>query len=156
MRRATHAFTLLEIMLAVIVGVMVLSLAVPSISGLMEEKRVRASFDAFDAIVAEALNRSITDHRAQRIVWDKEKIVLLGGEDAGKAENPRELPIGEDEDYRVEFPAALVKNPRPEWTIWPTGTCEPVIVHYHGPRGDWRAEYDPLTVRPAFSTNAKS
>jgi Tfp pilus assembly protein FimT len=44
MRRGLHhagAFTLLEISLAVVIGLMMLSLALPSMSGLFAEQRLR-------------------------------------------------------------------------------------------------------------------
>jgi prepilin-type N-terminal cleavage/methylation domain-containing protein len=41
-------FTLLEIMLAVAIGLLVLLIAVPSISGVLEERRLHAAMESFD------------------------------------------------------------------------------------------------------------
>ena len=45
----------------------------------------------------------------------------------------------------LERPAAMAKNPPPEWIFWHSGICEPAIITYKGPEGAWKAQYDPLT-----------
>lgn len=155
MRRSPNlrGFTLLEVMLSVIIAVMVMAVAVPSVNGLLEERRMRASFEAFDALVGKALERSLAEREPQRIVWQRDRIVIAAGATESPSADAPGIAVSREENYQVEFPAALTPKPEPEWTIWPTGTCEPVIVHYKGPEGKWSAVYDPLTVMPKLSTD---
>jgi hypothetical protein len=41
-------------------------------------------------------------------------------------------------------------KPPAEWTFWPNGVCEPVVVSYKGPAGRWQARFDPLTAHGTF------
>lgn len=149
MLRCRRGFTLLEICLAIMVGLFLVTMAVPSVSGLLEERRAMQSFEALDALVQEAHARSLTERRAFLLAWETERIVLRPEQPAGKDEKRGlgEIPTSRENGYTVEFPAALVKNPAPVWTFWPSGTCEPAIVRYQGEHGAWLARYDPLTVR---------
>jgi type II secretory pathway pseudopilin PulG len=145
-------FTLLEVCLAVLIALFLVTLAVPSVGGLLAENRMRRSFDALDDLAREAQTRSTDERRSFVIEWERERVVLRPEEPANPEEERGlgELPIGKDEQYAVEFPAALEKEPPPVWTFWPTGTCEPVVIRYDGAGGKWIARYDPLTVRAAW------
>ena len=47
---------------------------------------------------------------------------------------------------KLTLPAALSNKPAGEWVFWPTGTCEPAVVHFEGRAGTWTANYSPLTA----------
>jgi type II secretory pathway pseudopilin PulG len=145
-------FTLLEVCLAVLIALFLVTLAVPSVGGLLEENRRRRSFDALDDLAREAQIRSTEERRSFVIVWERERIVLRPEEPANTEEERGvgELPIDGDHQYSVELPAALQKEPPPVWTFWPTGTCEPVVIRYEGSGGKWIARFDPLTVRAVW------
>ena len=148
MRRSNHAFTLLEIMMAVLIGIMIIAVAIPSLDGLIDERKARAKFDAFEALVEEGLRVSMNSGAPTQLIWEQERVVLISLNDGDEL---RELPIEEKERYRVEFPAALVPEPPARWTLWPTGTCEPAVIRYSGRDVKWEAIYDPLTVEAEYS-----
>lgn len=143
------AFTLVEIVIAISILMLVLLLAVPSLNGVLADKRLRRSFDGFNALVREAQERSVAEHRAYLIVWE-DKSVALRPEVFAKKEPATEaaaLPLARGEVLELTLPAALIKNPPGKWIFWPSGICEPAIVHFKGHDGTWTANYSALTAR---------
>lgn len=148
------AFTLLEICLAIFIAMLLVTLAVPSVSGLLAERKIKRSFDAFDALAHEAQSRSLTEQRAYVLAWDEDRIRLRPQLPKAKEpvlDNPH-LDFVDHETFDLDLPAALLKKPARQWVFWPSGTCEPATVIYHGTAGEWTASYDPLTVRADFAT----
>jgi type II secretory pathway pseudopilin PulG len=144
-----RAFTLIEIVLVVFISMLLLSLAVPSLLGVMADKRLRRSLDSFNDLVRQAEERSVKEQRAYLIVWEKEKAVLRP-EEFMKDEEIQpiaEFPLDRGERLKLSLPAALMKNPPAEWIFWPSGTCEPAIVEFRSRSGSWKASYSPLTGR---------
>jgi len=143
-------FTLLELCLGVVIALMLVLIAVPSVRSVLEEQRLHRSFEAFDALVTKARMKSINERRAYALAWRDEGIELLPLEkkegEQGGAE-PETLPFSKEEEYALERPAAMGEKPPPIWTFWRSGACEPVIVSYTGPEGAWKARYDALTAR---------
>ncbi len=150
-------FTLLEMLLAVFIAVMVITVAVPSVSGVLAEQRMKRSFEAFNRFVRKAQEFSMKERMTYRIRFETRSIALEPADVGGisEAENPPDmvLPLKRDERLDLRLPAALIPDPPAEWTFWPNGTCEPAVVTYHGPNGDWQAAYDPLTGIPEFRTD---
>jgi len=146
---ARLAFTLLEIVIAISIMMVVLLLAVPSLNGVLADKRLRRSFDGFNGLVRQAQGRSVAEHRAYLIVWG-DKGVALRPEVFAKKEKPTEtaaLPLAHGEALKLTLPAALTKKPPGEWIFWPSGICEPAIVQFKGRDGTWTADYSALTAR---------
>ncbi len=142
-----HGFTLLELCLAVMIGMLLMSIAVPSVTGMLREQRLRESFDAFDDFVRGAQSKAIKERRMVVMVWDKEGISLDSPdltEEEAKSKTER-FSFAEDATWNLERPAALVKNPVWEWPFWRSGACEPVVVNFESPAGTWSAEYNGLT-----------
>jgi len=142
-------FTLIELAIAVVILILLMMLAVPSMSGVMADRRLRRSLDEFNAVVREAQERSVTEHRAYLIVWQSGKLGLraeglLKGE---SAEPTWKWKLAKNESLKIDFPAALVEKPPAEWIFWPTGNCEPAVVTYRGKDGTWKANYSALTGR---------
>src|SRR5438067_1594331 len=148
-----RAFTLLEICLAVFIAALIAVAAVPSIQGIVEDRKARHAFDTFDALAREAQNRSVTERRAYVLIWDKDGIAVRPQEPKDKNEEKgvSRMDFAEKQKLEIQFPAALVKNPAPEWTFWPTGTCEPAVIISTGESDKWTATYEPLTGRGLFS-----
>src|SRR5207302_2965116 len=68
--------TLIEIIIAVAILTILLLMAVPSLSGVLADRRLRASLDEFNNLVRQAQERSVAEHRPYLIVWgDKDVIV---------------------------------------------------------------------------------
>ena len=124
-------------------------LAVPSMSGVLADKRLRKSLDSFNAIVREAQERSMIERRAYLIVWQDGKIGLRPeGLLRGESPEPEmKIKIAKNESFRVSFPAALIDDAPAQWIFWPSGNCEPAMVSYQGRDGKWTANYSALTVR---------
>jgi type II secretory pathway pseudopilin PulG len=147
--RSRGAFTLIEIVITVFILVMLMLLAVPSLNGVIANKRLHRSLDGFNALVHEAQERSVAEHRAYLIVW-ADKSVSLRPEAFAKDEEHKAVstfPVERGSELKLTLPAALTKNPPGQWIFWPTGTCEPAIVEFKGRDGAWTADYSALTAR---------
>src|SRR5437763_17010828 len=75
--RRSPAFTLVEIVIAVAIMSTLLLLAVPSLEGVLADRKLRASLDAFNKLVRQAKERSISEHRPYLIVWNDKYIFVL-------------------------------------------------------------------------------
>jgi type II secretory pathway pseudopilin PulG len=154
-RRA--GFTLLEICLALAIGVMLILLAVPSISGLLAEQRLKQSFERFDQLVAVAKLKSMTEQRTYTLAWDHKGIAVraLGTRDSGNEDDAENrLVFEKDESFELIRPGALLKDAPSEWAFWRNGICEPAQISFHGQAGSWLVSYDPLTARGTFVNSA--
>jgi type II secretory pathway pseudopilin PulG len=151
-----RAFTLIEIALSIFILMLLLMLAVPSLSGVIANRRLKQSLDSFNQLVRQAQERSVTERRAYLIVWGKSSVVLkpeiFTKDEEEKATAVLRLPKGSW--IKVSLPAALIGKPPAEWIFWPSGTCEPAIVQFRGPAGRWTADYSPLTAQPELTQYA--
>jgi hypothetical protein len=150
-----NAFTLLEICLAITIGVLIFTFAIPSIEGFFAQQKLNKSFDAFDELVAEAHKLSVLERRSYLISWEKAGVMLRPEFPLNKDEaaGVAMIEARENESYDIELTAALVENPPREWVFWPSGNCEPARITYQGREGNWIARYDPLTARAAEVEN---
>jgi prepilin-type N-terminal cleavage/methylation domain-containing protein len=145
--RRPSGFTLIEIAISVAILLMLLLLAVPSVSGVLADRRLRHSLDEFNKLVQQAQERSVLEHRAYLISWEKERVVL-GPETPAKDEGPVAVfKLARGEAIQLNLTAALTKDAPPEWIFWPSGNCEPATIAYKGVSGSWTANYSPLTAR---------
>ena len=147
--RRRGAFTLIELAIAVAIVVLLMMLAVPSMNGVLADRRLRKSLDGFNAVVQEAQKRSVTERRPYLIIWAAGKVGLRP-EGLLKGETPEpevKLKLAKNESMKVSFPAALMDDTPPEWIFWPSGNCEPAVVTYQGKDGKWTASYSALTAR---------
>ena len=151
-----RAFTLLEIALSIFILLLLLLLAVPSLSGVIAERRLKQSLDSFNQLVRQAQERSITERRAYLIVWGKNSVLLRPEVFAeGEEEKPTAtIRLSKGSLIKVSLPAALLGKPPAEWIFWPSGTCEPATVDFRGPAGAWTANYSPLTAQPELTQYA--
>lgn len=142
-------FTLIELAVAIMLMIVLMLLAVPSMQGVMADRRLRRSLDEFNSIVREAQERSVTERRPYLIVSNNGKLGLRA-EGLNKGESPEpelKWKLAKNESLKIKFPAALVEDPPPEWIFWPSGNCEPAVVTYRGKDGTWTANYSALTGR---------
>lgn len=156
MVRHSRGFTLIEIVIAIFILLMLLAMAVPSVTGVLADKRLRRSLDSFNNLVHQAQERSLAEHRAYLLVWTDKGIaarpeILVKGDDPSPI---AELPLGKNESISLYLTAALTKDPPPEWIFWPTGTCEPATIKYASRDGTWSAKYSPLTARADLTNYA--
>lgn len=143
----------MEIAIAVFIMLLVLMLAVPSMNGLMADRRLRRSLDQMNNLVRSAQEHSVNERRAYLIEWEKEQIVLRAEAFAeGETKAPLSvLKVQRGDAFMLNLPAALTENPPPEWIFWPSGACEPAVVSFKGTNGTWTANYSALTARPEIS-----
>jgi prepilin-type N-terminal cleavage/methylation domain-containing protein len=147
--RRPEGFTLIEMVIAIAILIVVLLLAVPSLNGVLADKRLHRSLDEMNSFVAQAQERSVTDRRSYLIVWLDGQIILRP-EGLLKGEDPTPiatLKVRKGEVFKLSFPAAIDEKPPPEWIFWPSGNCEPAVVSFRGRDGGWTAKYSALTAR---------
>ena len=144
---ASGAFTLIEIIIAVAIMAVVLSMAVPSLEGVYADRELRASLDGFNKLVRQAQERSVSEHRPYLIVWgDKDVVVQPEAFMKDEEKTPvATFAVAHGSALTLKLPAALRSKPAGEWIFWPTGTCEPAVVEFTGREGTWTANYSPLT-----------
>ena len=146
-------FTLLEISLAIMIAVVILAVAIPSLIGVLGKSKAESSFAAFDQMAQEARQRAHDEARNYIIVWGRDRWVLMRPEEPAnraEAEGLRQWRIAKDESLELHLPAALTdKGATPEaiWTVWTDGVCEPAEVRYKGAAGQWSAVYNPFTAQ---------
>ncbi len=149
MRRA-RGFTLIEIAISVFILMIIMLLAIPSVSGVLADRRLQRSLNAMNEIVRQAQEHAVREHRTYLIVWQK-KNVILRPEAIDKADGDApvaSLTLDKGHAFLLRLPAALEKNPLAQWIFWPSGNCEPANVSFKGPDGTWEVNYSPLTARP--------
>ena len=147
--RRERGFTLIELAIAIFIMVIILMLAVPSLNGVLADRRLRKSLDDFNGIVRQAQERSIAERRSYLIIWHEGKVGLRP-EGLIKGEDPAPVALWKlerGESLKFAFPAAMLEDPPAEWIFWPSGNCEPAIVTYRGSNGGWTANYSALTAR---------
>jgi len=151
-----RAFTLIEIALSIFILMLLLMLAVPSLSGVFASRRLKQSLDGFNTLVRQAQQRSVTERRPYLIVWSKGG-VLLRPEVFGEDEEVKPTAVfrlNKGNVLRLTLTAALAEKHPAEWIFWPSGNCEPAIVQFKGPAGLWTASYSPLTAQPEVTQYA--
>jgi prepilin-type N-terminal cleavage/methylation domain-containing protein len=147
--RRNGGFTLIELAIACVILAIILLLAVPSVSGVLADRRLRRSLDDFNSLVRQAQERSIAERRSYLIMWRDGKVGLRP-EALMRGENREPVTIwklNKGETMRVSFPAAMLEDPPLDWIFWPSGNCEPAVVSFRGRNGGWTAKYSALTAR---------
>lgn len=147
-RRA--GFTLIEIAISVLILIIITLIAVPSVRGVLADRRLQRSLDALNQIVREAQEHSVQEHRNYLIEWQQKSIILRPESIAeGESDAPvATLALDKGHAFLLRLPAALEKDPLAQWIFWPSGTCEPANVQFKSPDGVWEVNYSPLTARP--------
>jgi prepilin-type N-terminal cleavage/methylation domain-containing protein len=154
--RYCRAFTLIEIVISIFILLLVLTLAVPSLTGVLADRRLRRSLDEFNNLVYQARERSVSEHRAYLVVVNTKTIevrpeVFVKGDEPASAAT---LQLARTDGVKLTLPAALTKDPPAEWIFWPSGTCEPAVVQFISRNGTWTANYSALSARPQLTKYA--
>lgn len=155
------AFTLLEICMAVAIGLLMLSLAMPSLRGLFAEDRLRERMRQFDEFVGKATDLARSSRKEVRLRWETEGVRMVQLETPG--EGGEAAPEGgdffifeKDESFILSRVAARDPKAAWEWSFWPEGVREPVEVYYQGPRGSWSERFGALVPEPdVLSVNTR-
>lgn len=142
--------------MAVFILMLVLLLAVPSLTGVLADRRLRQSMDRFNELVSQAHEHSVAEHRPYLLIVGN-KSIEVRPEVLTKEDDPSpvaDLPLSDRESVKMTFPAAMVKEPPPEWIFWPSGVCEPAVVEFLGRAGSWVIRYSALNARPEIAKYA--
>ncbi|PYJ55049.1 MAG: hypothetical protein DME82_08805 [Verrucomicrobia bacterium] len=145
-----RGFTLIEIALSIFILMLLLMLAVPSLTGVSASRRLKQSLDGFNNLVRLAQQRSVTERRPYLIAWGRNSVYLrpeVFAEDE-EVKATAEFRFSKGTTLRLSLPAALADDHPWEWIFWPSGNCEPATVQFRGPPGIWTANYSPLTTLP--------
>lgn len=135
---------------------LVLMLAVPSLSGVLADQRLRQSLNRFNELVNKAHEQSVAEHRPYLVVLGT-KSVEVRPEIITKDDDPApvaDLPVHDRDSLKITFPAAMTKEPPAEWIFWPSGVCEPAVIEYLGRNGSWTVTYSALNARPEITKYA--
>ena len=155
-RRAAVGFTLIEVCVSILIVVVVMGMAVPSLSGVLAERRLRASYDGLAGLAAEAQRRSVVERKTYLLAWDRDGRVRMFPEELPakqrRAVVPAPLPDGARYALRSGDAGAGTDAPFGDWAFFPTGNCEPATVTCEAPAGTWEASFNALTVRGTFRT----
>lgn len=156
MHRNERAFTLVEMAIAIFIMLLLIGLAVPSLSGVFKDRRLRRSIDEMNTLVRSARERSVAERRPYLISWQKGQIVVRPEAfTKDEAEEPiSKLVLHRGDAFLLKLPAALVDDPPADWVFWPSGTCEPALVSFQGVDGTWTAKYSALTGLPELTSYA--
>jgi len=156
-RQYREAFTLIEIAIAILILMLILMIGVPSMSGVMADRRLRRSLDDLNMLVRTAHERAVHERRPYLIVWEKDQLVLRPesfGPEEDEGAKTVTLPMQKGDALLLQLPAALLEKTAPEWVFWPSGTCEPAVISFKGADGSWSATYSMLTARPQITSYA--
>ena len=145
--RRQHGFTLIETIIAIFILLLLLSLAVPSLNGVLADKRLHRSLDRFNELVRQAHERSLAEHRAYLIVWNDAFITLQPAAFLKTEEHQPidTMPITRYEKWRLELPAALSKKAPAEWIFWDYDVCEPARIRFASGHESWTTSFSPLS-----------
>lgn len=146
----TRGFTLIEIAISVFILMILMLLAIPSVSGVLADRRLQRSLTSMNEIVHQAQEHSVRERRPYLIVWQKDAVILRPEAiDKSEGEAPvAQLALDKWHRYSLRLPAALEKDPLAQWIFWPSGTCEPANISYKGSDGTWEVNYSALTAQP--------
>lgn len=148
MTRPRAAFTMLELLLAIALAVIILSLAIPTLGSAFANNALEDQYRKFEDFARKAQVKAMKEQRTIVLIWDKKGISMQP--DVPNSEDSEDsCPRFEFGDAKlvVERPFALEKKPNGEWPFWRSGACEAVRIAYEGNEGYWVAEFDPMTAR---------
>jgi prepilin-type N-terminal cleavage/methylation domain-containing protein len=153
-RALRGGFTLIELMIAILIAVMIVLAAAPSLSGIIEERKAKKLFEQFDELAREAGQRAVIERRAYVLEWDDSGVTMHPKDpnNPTEAQGTQRVDFGDRQAPDLDLPGALVKNPPKIWTFWPTGTCEPATIVCHIADSPWTASYDALTEQPYYTS----
>jgi prepilin-type N-terminal cleavage/methylation domain-containing protein len=153
---ARRGFTLIEMCVAIGIALMLMAVALPSVTGQMGRERLQQAFDRLNALVAQAQQHSVNEGRAYVLVWTDDGTALrlypaAWNDKERRAGSTAALIPAANEHYWLDRDASLTRLPAPSWIFWPSGNCEPVSVRFDGPNGTWTADFSPLSARGTLS-----
>lgn len=127
-RTQESGFTLLEVCIAMTIGMLILGVAVLGVTGVQDEQKLRESAAIIESTARNSLLQAISEHRPVQLSFGSG----LGG--GGNIEVKR---YGENKYRKPDADEA--------WEFSPTGVCEPVEIRITSTTGTIEMGFDPLT-----------
>ncbi len=121
------AFTLIEVCIAMAVGILILTVAVLGIGGIQSEHELKDTAAGIESNARGMLLKAVSEHRTMQMPFT--------GIGSGNVEIKR---YGEKK-YRKP-------NSDEQWEFSATGICEPIDVRITSERGTIEMSFDPLTA----------
>lgn len=143
--------------MALFILLLVLTLGIPSVRGVLADRRLRRSLDEMNRFVRLAQERAIAERRTYLISWQDDHLILRPEalmKDEEEEGPTATMPLQRGDAYVLNLPAALAEDPPADWAFWPSGACEPAVVTYKGPAGSWTANFSALTARAEMAAYA--
>ncbi len=139
---ASHGFTLLEVCIAMTIGMLIIGVATLGISGIQDEQRLRKMASGIETAVRESLQRAVIEHRNVFIEFGSGQLVApaLQGGAAGSLALEGTLLIRRYGEKTFRAPK------RGEvWQFAADGLCEPIELRITQTNGVVEMSFDPLT-----------
>lgn len=127
----TRAFTLIEVCIAMTIGMLILGVAVLGITGVQDEQRLRESAAMIESTARDALLKSIAEQRPVQIA--------LAGGLSGLEGGAVEIKRYGERAFRKPASDEI-------WEFSPTGVCEPIELRVTSQTGTIELGFDPLTA----------
>ncbi len=131
---ATRGFTLIELILAMTITILVIGVAVLSISGVREEDKLKRAMAVIETSARQNLLKALNTQQTVRMELSAGAF-NVGQEFSGMLQVKR---VGEN--------AFRAPKRGESWEFSPTGICEPIEVRVSGPAGSIELGFDPLTA----------
>lgn len=133
-RKHSSAFTLIELILAMTITILVIGVAVLSISGVREEDKLRRAAAIIETSARQNLLQALNTQQTVRLQLTAGAF-NMGDEFGGMLQVRR---LGEN--------AFRAPRKGEAWEFSPTGICEPIEVRITGVAGVIELAFDPLTA----------
>jgi len=139
---AQSGFTLLEVCVAITIGMLIIGAATLGISSVGEEHRLRKTASVIEATARATLQRAVTDHRNVFIEFSQDRIMATASEgvNAGEYDLGGKLQIRRygEKEFRTPRSGEL-------WQFSADGLCEPLEIRITQKKGSIEMSFDPLT-----------
>ena len=142
--RAVRAFTILEVIVAMVIAMLILGVAAMSLKGVDRETKIRRIASILDVTARSAMREALVRRQPQCVRFASDGFSGLAG--LGKVQWKR-LPKGGSLEIR-RWGETRWRKPRTgeAWWFRPGLPCEPLSVRLTLPEGRYEMSFDPLTA----------
>lgn len=151
-----RGFTLLEIGIVLFILMMLVGIAIPMISSLIAEERLREHARALLLYARTARRLAVSENRPYEILFSEHGFLLqphlAAGTGNGDVVSSHDL--GKEDTYSLERwgDEEFTKPVDQTWIFQPEGICEPIRVHFQDRKNWIEIGFNPLTARAQEET----
>ena len=106
--RNCRAFTLIEIAISVFILMLLMMLAVPSLNGVLADRRLHRTYDEFNQLAQQAQQLSMEQRRPYLLIWQRGQIIFAARkfrQGRGK-KTDRGFAVRKGEAFALKLPAS--------------------------------------------------